>query len=569
MTGAGGQNCGRDGNTMKLAKMAALGLAGLVLCAAASVPVVAAPAARPQPVRSGGTETLDASGLKFKNLKDLKPLPLPALDCRTATEAATGKTVEVYGGVDYWHHDQVVGEWDGPSGRVLVLEVKYSPESTVPRTVSRESFAEWAKENPLQENPDIATWIKVMTGFETAATAVKFKAEGDVQVTQYGDASEKGCSSLVYVAQSARLKRTLVFVFALNARQVDVEKSRPVVKACVQTIAMYEPKRVEVKQIANPATGGSRKNVSPEYQASRDKVVDGIKNLKGWWVLETEKYIVVSNQQNHQVVETIRRDLEKARSGYEAVYPLLDPMKAVSVIRVFNTRDEYLAYVGSSLKWSGGVWMPEKNELVVSDPSWGDNRSKAESVRSTVFHEGFHQYLHYAVGETHPWFNEGHAQFFEGMEFTGASFRINLLNEEVGEVMKLAAAGKADVRRMFTMSYKTFYGPARNANYALAWGLVYYMNKGAFCSKKTEKYAEIPLRYYLAMLKDGDPGKALAAALEGVDLEQFVKDFNAFWKDARLVRGSASQSFVKERTEMLAKLRKQGALAKAPVPPAT
>jgi hypothetical protein len=243
------------------------------------------------------------------------------------------------------------------------------------------------------------------------------------------------------------------------------------------------------------------------------------------------------------------------------VYPLLAPMKAVSVIRVFNTRDEYLAYVGKGLQWSGGVWMPEKNELVVSDPSWGDKRASAAAIRSTMLHEGFHQYLHYAVGETHAWFNEGHAQFFEGMEFTGASFRIGLLNSEGDMVVKLVAAGKADVQKMFTMNYKTFYGPARNANYALAWGLVYYMNKGAFSTKKTEPYAEIPLRYYLSMLKDGDPDKALAAALEGVDMDQFIRDFNEFWKKPNLVRGSVSQSFVKERAELLEKLKKKGAFA--------
>ncbi len=541
---------------MKAAKILAF---AVLISPLASVPASAQQPARAQAVRPGTTETLEGCGLRIKTFKDCKAIPGQPLDCRTGTDPKTGQAVEVYPGPEYWRKEQIVGEWSGAGAGITVYEMKY-PADKIPRIVSREAFAKWAEENKLPAEPDISTWIKAVSGLDATPAGTKLKGEGDAAITPYdctGGANHMEC----YLVRSAKAGRTLLCVYELERGKVDVERSKSVVKSSVQAIGFFAPKAVVVKQQPNSAVNGKR-TYSAEFLASKQKVIDGIKNLKGWWFLETENYLLVSNQKNRQAMDTIKKDMEKARTAFEAVYPVIGEIKAVSVIRVPATRAEYLAYIGPEYKWSGGIWMPSKNELVISDSDWGDNRSKAGQIREVLFHEGFHQYLSYAAdGEADVWFNEGHARFFEGLEFTGSTFRVNCQQSDAALVMQMVSSGRAGLQKMFTMSHQDFYAAKgsdkeRSEHYSLAWGIVYYMNKGALCSKKTERYTEIPLRYYLTLQRTHNARAAMTAAMDGVEVAQLEKDFIAFWKDSGNVRRSASQPFVKERLELLKKLQK-------------
>ena len=536
-------------------------MSAILLFPLASLPLLAASAVRMQPVHSGAMETLDGCGLRIKTFRECKAIPTLPLDCGTATDTATGQKVEVYRGPDFWRKEQTVGGWSGAGMSLTVYELKYSA-AKIPPVVSRDRFAKWAEENTPPAEPDMAAWIKAVSRLDATPSSTKLKGDGDVVVTPC-DCAAGAVGLECYLVSSAKAGRTLFCVYKMERGKVDVDKSRGAIKASVQSIGFFAPKVVVVKQQANSAVSGKR-NYSPEYLASKQKVIDSIQNLKGWWFLETENYVLVSNQKNRQALDVVRKDMERARAGFESVYPILGPLKAVSVIRVPGTRAEYLAYVGPELKWSGGVWMPSKNELVISDAEGGEYRDKARWMRKVILHEGFHQYLSYAAGETNVWFNEGHAQFFEGMDFANSassSFRVNCLPDDSALVTRMANSNKINLRKLLAMSHADFYlirgsEKERAEHYALAWGLVYYLNKGALCSKKTESYTEIPLRYYLTIIRTHDPKAAMAAALEGVDVEKLERDLVAFWKDSgSLVRRSASQPFVKERKELLKKLQ--------------
>ena len=73
------------------------------------------------------------------------------------------------------------------------------------------------------------------------------------------------------------------------------------------------------------------------------------------------------------------------------------------------------------MEWSAGHFSALQRELVVmGDAEEDDRERRRDDIRSTTFHEGWHQYLFLITpgnAAVPIWFNEGHATFFDA---TGA-----------------------------------------------------------------------------------------------------------------------------------------------------
>jgi len=56
-----------------------------------------------------------------------------------------------------------------------------------------------------------------------------------------------------------------------------------------------------------------------------------------------------------------------------------------------------------------------------------------DSLR-VLYHEAFHQYIHYAVGDVapHSWFNEGHGDYFAGHNYRGRKFKSDVFRWRTG-----------------------------------------------------------------------------------------------------------------------------------------
>ena len=87
-------------------------------------------------------------------------------------------------------------------------------------------------------------------------------------------------------------------------------------------------------------------------------------------------------------------------------------------MRVCGDRKEYHEYGGPG--GSAGYWNSGSEELVFYDAS----RSKKidDDTVSVLYHEAFHQYIYYSVGNVapHSWFNEGHGDYYAGADLKGA-----------------------------------------------------------------------------------------------------------------------------------------------------
>src|SRR5262249_15304939 len=115
----------------------------------------------------------------------------------------------------------------------------------------------------------------------------------------------------------------------------------------------------------------------------------------------------------------IAEQLESLRAQvYEIVFPPDKPVKAVSLVRCCKDREQYLAYGGDPS--SAGDWDWHGMELVFYE----DKNKKDDSLR-VLYHEGFHQFIHYSVGgkmDPHSWFNEGTGDYFFGFNYVGGKW---------------------------------------------------------------------------------------------------------------------------------------------------
>ncbi len=284
---------------------------------------------------------------------------------------------------------------------------------------------------------------------------------------------------------------------------------------------------------------------SSEFAASRADVIASIRNMKDWWYVETKNYIIVSNlsTRDRQLMRRLQKDIEYLRSAYEQFMPAHRPITAVSVVRVFGSSKEYVDYVGESMRWTAGVWISRKKELVINPFGSGHGVQDIGAVLRTVYHEAFHQYLFYAFGRlpTSVWYNEGHAEFYETSAITQSRLSVGENSQHLSQLMTAIRSGDAGVVRMLGMSYEEFYAKSRRSrNYAVAWGLVYYLRKGAVV-RQQNPYAQVLDRYSEAIKQKKNPTAATAAAFVGIDMKEFEADFIAFWKSSQVRRTAERQ----------------------------
>ena len=217
--------------------------------------------------------------------------------------------------------------------------------------------------------------------------------------------------------------------------------------------------------------------------------------------------------------------------------------------------------MGAAHKWSGGLWMPDQRELVISSPEQAGGARMKEIVGDVVYHEATHQYIFYALNKESPavWFDEGMAEFFEMARLSrnGVLFEENDDHRE--RVLKLIKENKADLAALMAIDHPTFYDAAntddepRRNHYALAWSVVYYLLKGAPLDR-TSPAAGFFDRYAAAVGSSDTESAVLQQALGTLAPADLQKGFTAFWT-------TPSKRMAARQFDVLAQRRKPAAPA--------
>ncbi|MBK7878407.1 MAG: hypothetical protein IPJ77_22355 [Planctomycetes bacterium] len=278
--------------------------------------------------------------------------------------------------------------------------------------------------------------------------------------------------------------------------------------------------------------------------------------VRGWKAEDTENYLVLYDTPDQPLVRRILRDLELIRKEYEKLFPPAKPVDAVSTVRVCKSKEEYHSYGGPPR--SAGYWNWVDEELVFYDAEKVDKNHQSSDADTFIvlYHEAFHQYIHYSTGELppHSWYNEGHGDYFSGAQIKDGKlrgigpnpWRVHTIQQAIGEDKHVPW------KEMIRFEQPQYYrGDIVHICYAQGWSMVYFLRKSEEVAKKPE-WAKILPTYFdtlkasyaeeLAKLPEAqrdDAGargaagltarnKAIDAAFEGVDLDAIETAWKRF-----------------------------------------
>lgn len=524
-----------------------------------------------------------APGLEFAKSVDLRsagfsvklmpgatehPLPSPTAHTYIITRGTTKEKVEMFSPAELWRRGQYAGKWSDENGNSLSLASiqRFLPEGFPRKHATREAIEERLAFRYLVpqkwDETALLKWLRDFTGTPNAqvsALKVRLIRMTDVlQVKFPGNNQRLGYIfkfNRRYMGQS-RAPSTWFFADFVLSPKTNVDSAN---KAIVeQFLSSASPRFWASREEDKSAAFQDRRfrksaRTSASMETSRREVEDSIRNMRGWWHVHTENYIILSNLdgRSRTMIKQVQRDIERLRDVFEKLIPPTSKFTDVSVVRAFATPEEYEAYLPSTLKWTSGVWMPNKRELVIRPLKGESSKDRREQVLRTVYHEAFHQYLHYAFdrNESSPWYNEGTAVFFQNAKLGSSSLvTIEEDRQKAARLKKLAQANELDVEAMLRMPYNEFYDKneeKRLENYSLAWGLIYYMRKAAIVERHSD-YAGVLNRYADAIRKTESGQEATKAAFEGIHMTSFHKDFTTFWTSSRR-RNAAARNKIMRR----------------------
>ncbi len=506
----------------------------------------------------GSAVDLPGAGIRIRPFKKAKQIPRPSPRAWVYQMSRTREKIETYAPIDLWFRDQHAATFHGDGAQIIIAQVS----SLIPANLTliggrhvRES--EYTKARDALKVKWGATSEKLWV--EAFAGGIKERHDKIKGLSLRFDYSrytfkQLPPQELQGILLHRRGKDSLFIVFRFAGRTTLLQADKAVVSV-LKSIATIRgrPKNDTASRKFQDSGSKVRGKRSAKFLAAKNRVVASIENLGNWWYVETPNYIIKSNMtsKNRKLVQTIQKDIEIMRTAYASFVEETKEVDEIGVVTVFNTRKDYLAYVPKDRQWTSGLWMASRKELVVSPPETKDRRLTTERVLRTAYHEAFHQYLFYAIDYVTPptWLNEGHAMLFEGSQIDRSRKRIRVVEDKIRAkaLEEIIRKGRFDLSQLTQKSSKEFYreGDVKQ-NYALAWGLVYFLRKGGHLYKN-RKYDQVCDTVLSALKKTGDWKKATKAGMALVDKTQLHTDFLDFWKSSSKRRLAAKHSLFDRR----------------------
>lgn len=509
--------------------------------------------AAPTTIRFTHATDLPQTGLRIYTMPNAVSVPLspPERQLLILQKGNTKSQMEVYNAIDFWRRAEQAGAWRDNYGNTLTLShVSHLPPTHLTRRQSTrdavESALALARQSPPQwTKGNLGTWLKLYT------------RENPTRITEERPCSRKLSDQTRFDFNDPRL---LAYIFRINRRHLGLSRAPAgwfaIVLRLTESIQPDQAREALLSNIlARIAPASSKRNTSkpsrsrfqhsPSVNSSSSEVTReeqsveaSIRDLPDWWSTRTEHYVLLSNMKSREksVALRIQREIDILHKAFRQLIPPHASMSNVGVIRIFATQKEYQAYVPKNYAWTSGMWMPHKGELVIN-PTLQKHGRIASRILPTVYHEALHQYLYSAFNRItpSPWFNEGHATLFESIRLNARQeLRFIEADHHLHTLQNLAKSGRLDIARFISLSYRDFYAtdPAqRQQNYAIAWGLAYYLRKAAPIEKNT-RYARVAQDYSAHLKKYQNPEKATQLTFERIDMKDFSESISSFWLSA-------------------------------------
>jgi hypothetical protein len=384
------------------------------------------------------------------------------------------------------------------------------------------------------------------------------KTQGAYVLHEYELAPQKNEKRRGYAFAWKSDARTLALFGACAEEELD--DARKTWRYVAEKLVIGEPVESKETQKWRRYYGKRPEFSAPEF---RLKIRSAASALKDWDVDDSDNYILVYNTPDQALIRSLKQRLEAIRRAYLELFPPAGPIDAVSAVRICRDAADYKAYGGPS--GSGGYWNARAEELVFFDyaDKDGERGSGKEDSLIVLYHEAFHQYIYYSVGEVapHSWFNEGYGDYFSGavLNSYGEVAKIGVNPWRINTIQRaITESAFVPWEEIIRFEQPQYYNPGiRHICYAQGWSMIYFLNQSADV-QRDPRWSQI-LRIYFDTLKEahaqeteqlrkagltGDDSqrmeaamrtrkKAVEAAFEGVDVKALERAWIAFTKDLK------------------------------------
>ncbi len=277
----------------------------------------------------------------------------------------------------------------------------------------------------------------------------------------------------------------------------DEEDMRSAFELSIKRFRILDPEVEEAGEDGEPPLTDADIFVDSETKPEAWREIRKKKLIAGWTALDTKNYLLIYNQEvKRALIKAIALQIEAIRSQvYEVVFPPTREVKAISVVRVCKDAAEYHKYGGPG--GSAGYWSSGDEELVF----YQDKSNKSDSLR-VLYHEAFHQYIFYAVGNVapHSWFNEGHGDYFAGHNYKARKFEADVFRWRTGIIANALAQKSYVPLRAFLKYTQGEYYSNPGLCYAQGWSFVYFLREVERRKiKKYQKYWGLLDKYFEAI----------------------------------------------------------------------
>lgn len=290
-------------------------------------------------------------------------------------------------------------------------------------------------------------------------------------------------------------------------------------------------------------------NVAKSFVVIKKAALEGYKKkynngarATGWRAYKSDNFLFEYNAEENWV-KTLAEHLETIQKVYRKAIPTSNKIP-MCVVKVFPNQEDFLYYSGAY--GAAAYWSPAQEEIVCYQFTGGDvktdtgvtkkitNRLEAEDVTFRIlYHEGFHQYMYYAMGKTRDlyipsWLNEGMGDYFFGGKFnllTGKkTFEVGLNSWRLDVIRNAVKAKKhVPVDKILSYRQQDYYANA-GLCYAEGWALCHFL-----VTHKDKKYNQFVSKFIDELRKNDDYKAVTTKVIKelGIDLGKL----EAEWKE--------------------------------------
>ncbi|HUU98485.1 MAG TPA: DUF1570 domain-containing protein [Phycisphaerae bacterium] len=233
----------------------------------------------------------------------------------------------------------------------------------------------------------------------------------------------------------------------------------------------------------------------------------------------TQYYVIHSDLDQDSVREAALRMTLMAEAYHERTKGFAGTIRKKLPFHLFRKVEDYSAAGG--LPGSVGLFMGDKLMAVAGE-------KPGPRTWHIVQHEGFHQFVHAAIGGDVPtWVNEGLAEYFGEAIFTGDGYVVGLIPpQRLARIKHWMNEGQfRSLRAMMLTSYQGWKVGLSGANYDQAWSMVHFL---AHAGK--EKYRK-PFGTFIRDVSYGKPWEPAWVRHLGTEVDAFEDRWGEYWEN--------------------------------------